>query len=173
MANGVISMRRGLVSRRSENQMTLIQPRIAIAVALTIGGASAAFGQAAGSGTPLPGTGDSTKISSANREANANYNHLIGAGDAKPSATDDRPKRASPAVPATAADVRIGSALRDKQGLAIGTVVAVEPDGAVVQTGQSKIKVPLVAFGKDDRGLLLGITAARFNELVAKAKAAN
>ena len=38
-----------------------------------------------------------------------------------------------------------------------------------VASAQTKIKVPLSAFGKDDQGLVLGITAARFNELVAKA----
>ena len=40
-------------------------------------------------------------------------------------------------------------------------------------TGKSKVKVPAIAFGKDDAGLLLGITAARFNELVAGSTATN
>ena len=71
------------------------------------------------------------------------------------------------------ADIKAGSALRDKDGVKIGTVDTVDADGAVVNTGQTKIKVPLTAFGKDDQGLLLGITAARFNELVAKAHSSN
>ncbi len=66
-----------------------------------------------------------------------------------------------------------GASLRDVKGTRIGTIDSVDADGAIVNTGQIKIKVPLVAFGKDDRGILLGITAARFNELATKAKASN
>ncbi len=140
-------------------------------LAIAAAGASMASAQAGpGSAAPLPGTGDSGKITSANREGNAEYNHLIGAGDPKPGKTDDRPVRHSAAVPATIADIKSGAPLRDVKGTPIGTIDSVDADGAVVNTGQTKIKVPLVAFGKDDQGILLGITAARFNELVAKAK---
>jgi hypothetical protein len=41
----------------------------------------------------------------------------------------------------------------------------------VIDTGQTKIGVPLIAFGKDDKGLLLSITAEKFNQLVAQAHA--
>ena len=37
-------------------------------------------------------------------------------------------------------------------------------------TGTPQIRVPPVAFGKDDAGLLLGISKAQFAELVAGAK---
>jgi len=145
---------------------------------ITFGFAVSAAGMASaqmgpGSAAPLPGTGDSTKISAGNRANNAEYNHLISSGDPTAAKPDERSSKRSAAVPATAADLKAGSALRDVKGTAIGTIAAVEADGAVVDTGQTKIKVPLVAFGKDDRGLLLGITAARFNELVANAKASN
>lgn len=132
-------------------------------------GATGAWAQA-NPGTPLPGAGNSTAISQGNRDANSSYNHLIGAGDAKPIATDDRPVRPGPATAATAADIKPGGALRDSQGVHIGAIAALEADGVVVDTGQTKIKVPLIAFGKDNRGLLLAITAARFNELVGKAQ---
>ena len=126
---------------------------------------------AAGAGVPSVGTsGDSAKVSAGNRENNASYNQLIGGTDTKPSKNEDRPRHAA-AVPATAADIKAGSPLRDVKGVSIGTVASVDPDGVVVDTGQSKIKVPLMAFGKDDRGLLLAITAAKFNELVAQAHA--
>ncbi|MGZ2411068.1 hypothetical protein ACUXST_000465 [Sphingomonas sp. F9_3S_D5_B_2] len=145
---------------------------ISVGIALTVAGANGAFAQAMPG--PLPGTGDSTKISSGNQRANADYNHLIGAGDAKPSAKDDdRRATTSSAVPATAADLKVGSALRDIKGVHIGTVSQVEADGVVVDTGATKIKVPASAFGKDKQGLLLGLTAARFNELVAKVQTAH
>lgn len=125
-----------------------------------------------GSGVPAVGTsGDSTKVVAGNRENTAAYNSLIGATDPKSSKSPDRPAKHSAAVPATAADIKAGSPLRDVKGVGIGTVASVDADGVVVDTGQTKIKVPLMAFGKDDQGLLLAITAAKFNELVAQAHA--
>jgi hypothetical protein len=41
----------------------------------------------------------------------------------------------------------------------------------VIDTGLVKIGVPTSAFGKDDKGLMLSITAERFNQLVAQVKA--
>jgi hypothetical protein len=43
-----------------------------------------------------------------------------------------------------------------------------DPTQPVIDTGQVKIGVPLNAFGKDDKGLLLSITAEKFNQLVAQ-----
>jgi hypothetical protein len=147
--------------------------RLIIAGALGLLGATAANAQA---GTPsgVPGSGDSMKITNGNRENNAAYNHVLATG-VKSQNAEDRPtaQKKSAAGPATSADIKTGAPLRDKDGVPIGTIDTVEADGAVVNTGQTKIKVPLVAFGKDGRGLLLGITAARFNELVAKAHSSN
>lgn len=155
--------------------MTRTAARLLIAIVLGAGSAGAVSAQAnAGSGTPSVGTsGDSTKVSAGNREDNAAYNHLIGSTDTKSSKDEDRPARHSAAVAATAADIKAGSSLRDVKGVGIGTVASVDSDGVVVDTGQTKIKVPLMAFGKDDRGLLLAITAAKFNELIAQAKASH
>jgi hypothetical protein len=155
--------------------MTGPATRLLITFGLAVSGATIASAQATGPGSaaPLPGTGDSTKISAGNRANNAEYNHLISSGDPTAANTNERSAKRHAAVPATAADLKTGSGLRDVKGVAIGTIAAVEADGAVVDTGQTKIKVPLVAFGKDDQGLLLGITAARFNELIAKAKESN
>ena len=146
---------------------------ISVGLTLTIAGASLAGAQAMPAG-PLPGTCDSTKISSSNAANNAEYNHLISSGEAKPSANDDRrPARKTAPVAATAADIHVGNALRDISGARLGTGAAVDVDGVVVDTGTTKIKVPVTAFGKDNEGLLLGITAAHFNELIAKAHSAN
>lgn len=154
--------------------MTGRATRLLITFGFAVAGASVASAQMGpGSASPLPGTGDSTKISSGNRANNAEYNHLISSGDPSNAKTEERSSKRSAAVPATAGDLKAGLALRDVKGVAIGTIASVESDGAVVDTGQTKIKVPLVAFGKDDKGLLLGITATRFNELVANAKASN
>jgi len=122
---------------------------------------------------PLPGTGDSTKISSANRDSNAAYNQLVGAADStQPTRRENRRANTGP-VAATAADVTVGSPLRDVKGVHIGTISEIDPDGIIVDTGTTKIKVPLMGFGKDGQGLVLNLTAARFNELIAKAHAAH
>jgi hypothetical protein len=152
--------------------MMLKLDRFVSVVAISFLAAGAAHAQA-GSGQPAPGTGNSTQITTTNRETNAQYNHVIGTTDAKNSSTNERPKAPGKAVPAAAADIKAGAALRDSQGVRIGTIETADAAGAVVNTGQTKIKVPLSAFGKDDQGLLLGITAARFNELIAKAHSSN
>ena len=54
--------------------------------------------------------------------------------------------------------------------LASNEVIA-DSSQIVIDTGQTKIGVPLSAFGKDDNGLILGITAEKFNQLVAQASA--
>jgi hypothetical protein len=123
-----------------------------------------------GPGAPVPGSGDSARISSGNRENHADYNRLIGAGNDRPK-KDDRAEAHKGAVPATAADIKAGASLRDIKGVPIGTIASVDANQAVVDTGQTKIGVPLVAFGKDDKGLLLGMTADKFNQLVAQAHA--
>jgi len=55
--------------------------------------------------------------------------------------------------------------------VAIGTIVSLDGEQAIVDTGQTKIGVPVIAFGKDNQGLLLGMTADKFNQLVAAAHA--
>ena len=147
--------------------MTRLVASLSTGVALAV--ASAAGAQTATT-TSVPGTGDATKISSANREANAAYNQLIGAGTPTKTADQGRgPVRSAP-VAATAADITVGSAIRDIKGVRIATVAQVDPDGVVVDTGATKIKVPSNGFGKDNEGLLLNVTAAKFAALVAKAQ---
>lgn len=151
--------------------MTNNGTRLLIAVALAGTGATAAVAQrGAGSDAPAPGTGNAVKISTGNRDNNAAYNQLIGAGDTKPKKAD-RAETHSGAVPATSADIKVGASLRDSKGVKLGTIVSVDANQAVVDTGQTKIGVPLIAFGKDENGLLLGMTADRFNALVAQAHA--
>jgi hypothetical protein len=153
--------------------MTRTEIRLLLTLALGAGAATMASAQMAPPAGPLPGTGDSTKITQGNRENNAEYNRLIGAADPKASSSnvEQRATKHQSAVAATAADIKPGLALRDSNGVKIGTIVSVDASQAVVDTGQIKIGVPLIAFGKDDQGLLLGMTADKFAELVAKAHA--
>ena len=78
--------------------------------------------------------------------------------------------KAAPAA-ATAADMKPGAPLRDIDSAPVGTIVSSTDQTVVVDTGQSKIGVPMTFFQKDDKGLLLKITAKQFNDAAAKAHA--
>jgi hypothetical protein len=85
----------------------------------------------------------------------------------------DAPGRSgrSGAVAAAAGDVRVQAAVRDSRGVAVGTVEAVDSEGAVVSASAGRVKVPFDAFGKDSDGLVLGITKKAFDRLVVAANA--
>jgi hypothetical protein len=151
--------------------MTRTATRLFITAALALGGATAVGAQSMGApAAPLPGTGNSAKISTGNQENNSAYNQLIGAGDQK-GKPEQRALVRHAAVAATAADIKAGLLVRDIKGVPIGTVVSSDATQVIVDTGQTKIGVPLVGFGKDDKGLLVSITADKFKELVAQAHA--
>lgn len=143
-----------------------------LAAGVLIASAGAASAQVAGGGGPLPGAGDSTKITSENRDALATYNERMGSGDFKSKNADRVVKKKAP-VAAGAADIQAGAALRAVDGPQIGTVDSLNADHVIVNTGESKIAVPLIGFGKDDNGLVLNMTAAKFKDAVAKAHAAH
>ena len=81
---------------------------------------------------------------------------------------DAAPKTAR-AVPAKPSDVTAGSEVRDKAGVVIGTIDSVSMAAAVVATPGGKVEVPLEAFGKNNKGLLVGMTKAEFDAAVAAA----
>ena len=71
--------------------------------------------------------------------------------------------------PAKPEELVIGSAVRDRKGIAVGTIGIVDSEGAVVETATGKVKVPLDAFGIDKKGIVIGITKAEFDSLVTRA----
>ena len=142
--------------------------------------ASVASAQSAPAAPSAPTGGvRSQDIAAANRQLDNDYNTLAGRGVkvTDQSRVNSRPKRAS-IVPATAADLKAGVQVRDIKGVQVGTLatlaaneVVADPTQAVIDTGHTKIGVPLSAFGKDNKGLLLSITAEKFNQLVAQVHA--
>lgn len=77
--------------------------------------------------------------------------------------------RKDAAQPAVAADLIAGATLADPKGLDIGYIKSVDPDGVVVATTGGQVKVPAEAFGKNKKGLLIGMSKADFDKLVAQA----
>lgn len=84
-------------------------------------------------------------------------------------AADDRAASKGRTVPAKAADIIVGAAVEDSRGKPVGTINSVTAEGAVVATAAGKVMVPIDAFGKNRKGLLLGITKAQFDAAVAGA----
>lgn len=142
----------------------------------TVGGAALALASAAsaqqGGGPPpvVPGAGGGPRVQdvqAANRALDADYNTLAGRGvEVTSDKSRDGPRQRRP-VAALAADLAVGASVRDRNGVQIATVEGLEADGAVVKAGDKLAKLPLDAFGKDDAGLLLGITAAEFQTAIA------
>ena len=141
--------------------------RILMALAATSLMSGTALAQAAGGVAPLPGAADAGKVAAGNREDQAEFNRAAGRTNKKA----PKPQAAEAAKPATAADIVAGSALSDSTGNPIGTVESVDAEGAIVANGTTRIRVPLESFGKNSKGLLLPITKAEFDSLVAKATA--
>lgn len=76
------------------------------------------------------------------------------------------------AVPAKQSDVVVGRDVADVDGVPIGKIDSVGPDGAVVETATAKVRVPYDAFGKTRAGLILGITKQQFDKVASAAVAA-
>jgi len=74
-----------------------------------------------------------------------------------------------PARPAKKSELAAGAAVNDNTGAAMTRIQQVDPDGVVVSMGAAKVKVPAEAFGHNKGGLLLDMTAAQFQQMVAKA----
>jgi len=151
-----------------------------VAAGAAFAGAGAANGQTVAP-TGNVGSGPrSQDVAASHREFDNDYNTIAGRGVAVTNMDRADSKRGSKrhsAVPATASDVVAGAPIRDVKGVSVGAVATLganevaDPDSVVVDTGQAKIGVPLSAFGKDDKGLMLSITAQNFNQLVAQANA--
>jgi hypothetical protein len=78
-----------------------------------------------------------------------------------------------PTRPAKASELIVGTAVNDRSGVAMAKIDQVDPDGIIVSTPIGKVKIPADSFGHNKRGLLLDMTKAQFDQIVAKAKAAS
>lgn len=140
--------------------------------ALSLALASGASAQGAPAPTMPAGSGGGPRaqdVAAANRAVDADYNTLAGRGVAVTNKSRDgvRPGAPSGPVAALASDLTAGATVRDRNGVQIATVQGLEADGAVVRAGDRLAKLPLDAFGKDDAGLMIAITAAEFQTAIA------
>jgi hypothetical protein len=75
-----------------------------------------------------------------------------------------------PARPAKKDELAIGASVNDNTGAPMAKIAEVDADGVVVSMGMAKVKVPVQAFGHNKAGLLLDMTKAQFEQVVAQAK---
>lgn len=149
--------------------------RVIVGFLGTMGAALALASAASAQGGPppvIPGAGGGPRaqdVAAANRAVDSDYNTLAGRGVAVTNKSRDgvRPGAPSGPVAALAADLTAGATVRDRDGVQIATVEGLEADGAIVKAGERLAKLPLDAFGKDDNGLLLAVTAAEFQAAIA------
>lgn len=132
--------------------------------------AAAQVGPGAGGVQPAPGSGNSSAMANNSREETSSYNRVIGKVGSDPVGSE-KVKRAAKvrAVPATAADIVPGAAVRDANGAALGTIEKIDGDSAILIYSTGKIRYPLIGFGKDPKGLLISLSTQDFLALVAKA----
>jgi hypothetical protein len=64
----------------------------------------------------------------------------------------------------------VGAVVNDKTGAPMARIAETDADGVIVATGMAKVKVPAEAFGHNKAGLLLDMTRAQFQQVVAQAK---
>ena len=82
-----------------------------------------------------------------------------------------RPHGALRARAAKAQDVVSGATVTDMFGNELGTIASVAANEAIVTTLAGPVRVPVEAFGKTRKGLLVDMTRKAFEQLVAQANA--
>lgn len=75
------------------------------------------------------------------------------------------------AAPAASAQVAAGDSVYDPDGALVGTVESLNGDAAIVAVGDKKIGLPLNAFAKNDKGLLIGSKVDELKAAIAKQEA--
>lgn len=113
-------------------------------------------------GGPAAGSTDASRAARDTNAVREDYNRLAGSQNRK------KGKKVT-AVPAKAEEVVAGKVVSSLKGELLGTVEAVEADGAIVTTAKGKVKIPLEGFGRTDQGLVLAISKEEFEAAVVSA----
>ncbi|WP_139198067.1 hypothetical protein [Sphingomonas gellani] len=83
--------------------------------------------------------------------------------------TSRAPGKASNGGVAAAADLVTGASVFDRRGKQVGSIQAVSGASVVVAADGGAVAVPAEAFGKGSKGLMIDLTKAEFDKLVAGA----
>lgn len=77
---------------------------------------------------------------------------------------------AAATAPSAPPQVTAGAAVSDTTGAAVGTIDMIANGNATINTGTTKVAVPLSAFAKGPNGLMIGLTRSQLEAAVAQAK---
>jgi len=80
------------------------------------------------------------------------------------------PTSAAPATQQAAVAPTVGAKVYGPDGVEAGTVEKVDAANAVVNTGTKRATLPLAAFGKNEKGLLISMSKAQLEAAVAAAE---
>lgn len=116
---------------------------------------------------PAAGTVDGAVAARGNREQAEGYNRVVNHG-VKISNADEERSEKKVARLAETADFLVGATVRDKYGIQVATIEWLDEAGVVVKADKRLAKLPQNAFGKDNAGLLLGISADEFLAAIAE-----
>jgi len=86
-------------------------------------------------------------------------------------AASPAPAPAATTAAAPAAAPTVGAKVYDPQGAEVGAIEKVDAANAVVYTGTKRATLPLAAFAKNEKGLLISMSQAQLNSAVAAAEA--
>lgn len=73
----------------------------------------------------------------------------------------------APVTEADPTDFRAGLQVRDVEGGLVGTVESVDSEGAVVNTGNRRAKLPFASFGKNESGLVISLSRSELEAAAA------
>ncbi|WP_445192295.1 hypothetical protein ACT009_17330 [Sphingomonas sp. Tas61C01] len=138
---------------------------IATTAAVLIAGSAAHAGQTAympPGGTTAQGATGGIPTSPSALNVGAAYGYSFGGGSWR-----------VPANAATPGDVRIGSTVYSDAGRLIGKVAYADGSVAVVQSRKSALRLPIYAFGTQQKRLLLRLSPYQFEKLATRYGAKN
>jgi hypothetical protein len=143
--------------------------------ALSLGAGAAHAQDAANPAPPNPGLmGENSTVrnggDTSDRDSAAARDAAIAKQQAASRGESGRKSRTVPALPG---DVTVGALVRDSKGVPVGAIESISMSAAVLKADAGAVEVPLEAFGKDGKGLLIGMTKADFDKAVAAATAKN
>lgn len=141
-----------------------------LAATLALALAGAAFAQGPGGGPPSDPYRRPVEMGPNDKASDAASEQIrLGVQRAADQRAADAARSVGRARPAKKNEVFPGAPVSDSKGVSVGKIETVDADGAVVLTAAGRAKVPLDAFGLNKAGLLVGMTKAEFEQLVATA----
>lgn len=142
----------------------------AVAAALILAGAGAAHAQTVGNPGPPPGPPVAAPEMRGPDDRVTDFNRLRN----EVSRPSPGPTRSSRPIPVSPEDIIAGSEVRDAKGVVIGTIEKVGVGFAVVASPNGKIEVEFQSLAKNNKGLLINMTKAKFDAILAgSGKSAN